>query len=229
MRTRSQGFWKDNRGIATSLMEATLVITIAAVLSTVAVITSSDQVSDANTTQGHSEVKLMGVSILSFMQDTGYAPAYLAGNKNGPNDEVAWILESDGSYPDDSTKTWPINGAKELQSVKVDLLANHLTLNNPGNSKISYRRIGEISYARFQGWNGPYMSKIPAADPWGDKYLVNIGFATSQGAAAANLATGKRPAVFVISAGPNRSIDTKYFQAADEFVEGGDDEIFRIQ
>jgi hypothetical protein len=223
MRKRSQGFWKDNRGLATSLMEATLVITIAAVLSTVAIITSSDQAADADTTTSHSEVKLIGVSVLSFMQDTGYAPAYLSGTSNGPNDAIAVILESEGTDPDDSTGTWP------LKNGKVDLLSNHLTLNNPGDSKVGYKRVGEISYARFQGWNGPYMSKIPAADPWGDRYLVNIGYATSQGATAANLGTGKRPAVFVISAGPNRTLETKYLQAADEFVEGGDDEIFRIQ
>lgn len=204
-------------------MEATLVITIAAVLSSVAIITSSDQVADADAQTGRSEVKLIGVSVLSFMQDTGYAPAYLAGNRNGPTDTVAMILESAGSTPDDATKTWPFADAK------VDLLEHHLTRNNPGDSKVSYLRLGEIAHARFQGWNGPYMSRIPAGDPWGGKYLVNIGYATSQGAASANLATGRRPAVFVISAGPNRSIETKFLQAADEFVEGGDDEIFRIQ
>src|SRR4051812_26634789 len=223
MRRRNQSFWKDNRGIATSLMEASLVIAIAAVLSTVAIITSADQVADADTTTSHSEVKLIGVSVLSFMQDTGYSPAYLAGTSNGPNDSIVEILESEGSDPDDSTGTWP------LKDGKTDLLSNHLTQNNPANSKVAYKRVGEISYARFQGWNGPYMSKIPAADPWGDRYLVNIGFSTSQGAAKANLPTGRRPAVYAISAGPNRSLETKYLQAADEFVEGGDDEVFRIQ
>jgi len=203
-------------------MEATLVITIAAVLSTVAIISSSDQVADADTTTSHSEVKLIGVSILSFMQDTGYSPAYLAGTSNGANDSIVEILESDGSDPSDSTGTW------SLKDKKTDLLTNHLTQNNPGNSKVAYKRVGEISYARFQGWNGPYMSKIPAADPWGDRYIVNIGFSTSQGAAKASFTTGRRPAVFVISAGPNRTLDTKYLQA-DEFVEGGDDEVFRIQ
>jgi type II secretory pathway pseudopilin PulG len=223
MRRRSQGLWTDNRGIATSLMEATLVITIAAVLSTVAIITSSDQVSDADSQTSNSEVKLIGVSILSFMQDTGYSPAFLAGNRIGPTDAITMILASGGNDPDDATGTWPLTDGK------VDLLEHHLTRNNPADSNVPYTRIGELTYARFQGWNGPYMSKLPSADPWGDKYLVNIGFATSQGAAGANLPKGKRPAVFVITAGPNQSIETKYLQAADEFVEGGDDQIFRIQ
>jgi type II secretory pathway pseudopilin PulG len=226
MRLRTAGSWNNNRGIATSLMEATLVITIAAILSTVAIVTSGDQVGDADLERSSSELKLIGISVLSFMQDTGHAPAYLAGNLNGPNDSIVMLLESGGNDPDDSTGTWPIG---EGTSVKVDLLTNQINQNNPGDSKISYLRVGEIAHARFQGWNGPYMSKIPAANPWGDKYLVNIGYATSQGAAGANLPPGKRPAVFVISAGPNRSIETNFLQAADEFVEAGDDQIFRIQ
>lgn len=204
-------------------MEATLVITIAAVLSSVAVISSGDQVNNADLNNGKAETKLIGVSILSFMQDTGYAPAFLLGNKIGPNDGIAMILESEGTNPDDSTGTWP------LKDGTMDFLQHQIVGNNPGDSKTSYVRVGELDYARFQGWNGPYMSKVPAGDPWGDRFLVNIGFATSQGAAGANLPAGRKPAVFVISAGPNRSIETKYLQAADEFVEGGDDLIFRIQ
>src|SRR5437868_10814918 len=134
MRRRTQGIWKDNRGIATSLMEATLVIAIAAILSTVAIVTSSDQVSDADSSKSHSEVKLIGVSVLSFMQDTGYSPAYLAGTSNGPNDAIVEVLESEGSDPTDSTDTWA------LKNRKTDLLTNHLTLNNPGSSKVGYKR-----------------------------------------------------------------------------------------
>jgi type II secretory pathway pseudopilin PulG len=223
VRTRIQKLLRDDRGLATSLMEATLVITIAAVLSSVAVITSSDQINDADINNGKAEAKLIGVSILSFMQDVGYAPAYLIGNKIGPNDAIAMILESEGTDPDDSTGTWP------LKDATTDLLRNQIVSNNPGDSMTSYVRVGEIDYARFQGWNGPYISKVPAGDPWGGRYLVNIGFATSQGATGAKLPAGRKPAVFVISAGPNRSIETKYLQLADEFVEGGDDLIFRIQ
>jgi len=204
-------------------MEATLVITIAAILSTVALVTAGDQLTDADLRTGESEVKLIGVSTLTFIQDTGFAPAYLAGNKTGPNDTFAAILETSGTKPDDATGTWP------TANFTTDTVEHQIARNNPGDSQIAYPRVGDISYARFQGWNGPYMSKIPAADPWGDRYLVNIGFATSQGAAGANLSQGKRPAVYVLSAGPNRSIETKYLQAADEFVEGGDDLIFRIQ
>src|SRR5262249_48075513 len=106
---------------------------------------------------------------------------------------------------------------------------NQLNLDNPGLSGIAYSRVGELSYARFQGWNGPYMSQLPSADPWGDKYLANVGLLTTQGAQLANLPPGRRPAVFVISAGANRTLETSYLQAGGQFTAGGDDVVFRIQ
>lgn len=223
MRNAIQRLWKDNRGIATSLMEATLVVTIAAVLSSVAVITTSDQVSDANTTNSTTEVKLIGVSILSFMQDCGYAPAYLNGNATGPNDTITMVVQTGGSDPFDETKTWP---SPKSGRESLDNQINH---NDPGGSGIPYKRVGDIEWNKGKGWDGPYMSRLPDGDPWGDRYLCNVGFATSQGAIQANLPSGKRPAVFCISAGANRTIETKYIQAADEFQPGGDDQIFRIQ
>jgi type II secretory pathway pseudopilin PulG len=215
--------WTDDRGIATSLIEATLVIIIAAILSGVALLTTGDQLSASNETQGIAEVKLIGLSVLSFMQDTGHAPAFLAGDQIDAASPVAALLVTEGADPADPTGTWP------LATGVRDTLENQIVRNNPGASTKGYARKGEIPYARFQGWNGPYMSRIPASDPWGDRYLVTAGFATSQGAAAANLPSERRPAVFVISAGPNRALDTQYLQAAEEFVEGGDDMIFRIQ
>jgi hypothetical protein len=92
--------------------------------------------------------------------------------------------------------------------------------------------MGQISYARFKGWNGPYTGKMPSSDPWDDKYFVNIQLLTPKGIQqeqSLTLGTGQRPAVFVISAGPNRQLETKFDQAADAFAAGGDDIVFRIQ
>src|SRR5688572_23808448 len=159
----------NSRGIATSLIEATLVVTIAAVLSSVALTFVGDQTGDAQVNTGQSEVKLIGISILSFIQDTGFAPTYRSGLQTGPNDPGYAVLETSGSEPSDSTATWP-------QDLSFrDQVHNHLVMNQPGGLAPGYRRVGDFAYARFKGWNGPYMSRVPPADPWGDKYLVSIG------------------------------------------------------
>jgi hypothetical protein len=115
-----------------------------------------------------------------------------------------------------------------------DLLEHHLIKNAPGGSGEHYPRVGEISYARTRGWNGPYVARMPSADPWGNKYLVNVQLLTPKGVSLAAeeelvLETGQRPAAFTISAGPNRQLDTRFDQIADSFVTGGDDIVFRIQ
>ena len=223
MRTRLMQLWTDSRGLATSLIEVSTVIAITAILAAVALDLTSSEVTGANVQSGNSEIKLIGTSILSFIQDTGYAPAFQSGLAVGPKDPVFMVLQTGGADPVDLTKTWPTDTGVR------DLLNNHIVQNNPGGSGIAYLLMGQISYARFKGWNGPYMSQLPRADPWGDKYLVNIGFATSQGELIANLPAGRRPAVYVLSAGANQTIETNFMQAADEFIAGGDDQVFRIQ
>jgi hypothetical protein len=168
------------------------------------------------------EVKLIGISVLGFIQDTGVAPAFRSGLETGPNDLTYSVLETTGSEPFDITGTWPGDPSSR------DQVFNHLVANQPGSLAPGYRRVGDFAYARFKGWNGPYISKLPPADPWGDRYLVNIGF--MQRTLAQNESTaGRRLAVFVISAGPDRILQTRFEQLADGFVAGADDIIFRIQ
>jgi type II secretory pathway pseudopilin PulG len=219
---RLLGRLTNDRGIATSLIEATLVITIAAVLSSVALTLVGDQTGDAQVNNGQAEVKLIGISILGFIQDTGFAPAFRSGLETGPNDLTYAVLETSGSEPSDSTATWPQDRSSR------DQVYNHLVVNQPGGIAPGYRRVGDFAYARFKGWNGPYVSKLPPADPWGDKYLVNIGL-MQQTVAQNDSTAGRRLAVFVISAGPDRLLQTRFEQLADGFVTGGDDIVFRIQ
>jgi hypothetical protein len=62
---------------------------------------------------------------------------------------------------------------------------------------------------------------------------VNVQLLTAKGVqmeqSTLALGTGQRPAVFVVSAGPNRQLETRFDQVAEGFVAGGDDIVFRIQ
>jgi hypothetical protein len=124
--------------------------------------------------------------------------------------------------------SWPTGSSDR------DLLENHLIKNAPGDGGERYPRVGETTYARTRGWNGPYVAKMPSSDPWGNKYLVSVQLLTPRGVSLAVeqgfvLDKGQRPAAFSISAGPNRQIETKFDQIADAFITGGDDIVFRIQ
>lgn len=222
------GTLKDNRGIATSLIETVLVIAIVAVLSTVAMVASIDNIEQARLSRAIADTEQIGIAIHSFMQDTGFAPAFKSGDARGPNDAIFLVLESDGSEPAIAESlNWPAD-AKDR-----DRLENHLIKNTPQGTGTRYPRVGEISWSRFKGWNGPYVPRLPSSDPWDDKYLVNVQLLTPKGVQMASetltLGTGQRPAVFVISAGADRMIQTRFDQVSDAFAAAGDDIVFRIQ
>jgi type II secretory pathway pseudopilin PulG len=223
---------KDERGIATSLLEAVLVIAIIAIVSAVALTAAMNHIENARLARAASDTEAIAISIHSFMHDTGFAPAFKNGNARGPEDDIFLVLETGGSDPfidpmAGMSLHWPMGTADH------DLLENQLIKNKPGNTGTPYPRMGQISFARFKGWNGPYTASMPSSDPWGDKYFVNVQLLTPKGVQMAHdtlaLGTGQRAAAFVISAGPNRQLDTRFDQVADSFVAGGDDIVYRIQ
>ena len=221
----------NNRGLSTSLIEAVLVIAVTAILASVTMIPALGGMDDAKVSKALSDTKLIGIAILNFMRDTGRAPAFKSGLATLPTDEIFLVLETEGEEAVDVTESWP------SEADRRDLFDNHIMMNQPGVTAPSYPRVGEISYDRQKGWNGPYLTELPSSDPWGDQYLANVQFLTLQGVDLARndpdnpltVPTGARVAVVVLSPGGNRTIETDFAQLHDSFSAGGDDIIFRIQ
>jgi len=215
-------------GIATSLLEAALVIAIVAVLSSIALVAAMRHIEDARLSRAMADAQMIGISIHSFMNDTGFAPVFKSGNARGLADDIFLVLQTDGNDAGvDSSLHWPAAGNSR------DRLENQLMKNQPGGTGAPYPRIGQISSARFKGWNGPYTTSMPSSDPWGDRYLVNVQLLTPKGVQMEHdtltLGPGQRAAVFVVSAGSNRQLETRFDQVTESFVAGGDDIVFRIQ
>lgn len=217
----------DNRGIATSLIETVLVVAIVAMIASVAVGAGLDRIEDARVAQAVRDTEMIGMAVHSFMQDTGLPPAYKSGLSTSRTDEIFFVLETEGEDAEDKTNTWP------TEADERDLIENHLMMNQPDGSAPSYLRVGEISFNRQKGWNGPYLTRLPVSDPWADKYLVNVQFFTPQGVNLVRedltIPTGGRVAVVVLSAGANRTIETRFDQLSESFTAIGDDIIFRMQ
>jgi type II secretory pathway pseudopilin PulG len=73
-----------------------------------------------------------------------------------------------------------------------------------------------------------YVSSTTSADPWGNRYLVNIGVALSPATAEKPSVPGERgsdmlTAMWVLSAGPNGIIETPFNALASSASLGGDD------
>src|SRR5262249_35369867 len=111
-------------------------------------------------------------------------------------------------------------------SIEGHLIRN--LLGEPGPGSGSYPLRGAYNGDPQRGWAGPYVTSLPKTDPWGDKYIINVrnlhaGYLKMPGAAPRCPTTGDLPklAVIVLSAGPNRNIETPVDQCFDNFAAAG--------
>jgi hypothetical protein len=75
-----------------------------------------------------------------------------------------------------------------------------------------------------QSWKGPYLDRVPAFDPWGRSYIVNVVNADPA------VASASQKWVIAISAGPDGNLDTSAASALTTNAEPtGDDIIARVR
>jgi type II secretory pathway pseudopilin PulG len=244
-----------------SLIEATVVLSVFAVLAAILAPAASGYIESARQARVREDVRAIGSAIQQFVADTGESYFLQQGKGFFPeappvrDDSVRVdLLVGDGDTPAvgsgvaaETFWTQAVNGAT------VDTLANHLVQNTPaedGFGATAYRTpvdiaVGgggtDIDFARPESggfnaphaWRGAYLRSPVGADPWGNRYAVNVGFLKpSATTAIAGITAGLGPAdyprldVFALSAGADEEIDTR--SAQDGAVPGDDDVIFIV-
>jgi hypothetical protein len=114
-------------------------------------------------------------------------------------------------------------------SIEGQLVTNIIT---NGISQSSYPVRGFLPADPGRGWNGPYVDRLPKTDPWGNKYLINMQEFSTKHIVQYHRIVGQplpRRVVLVLSAGPNRMIETSSEQLFETFLVRGDDIAFRIR
>jgi hypothetical protein len=115
-------------------------------------------------------------------------------------------------------------------SVVPSTLLGSTLLSNGSQSTYPVR--GFLASDPSRGWNGPYIDRLPKTDPWGNKYMINVQEFSPKHIRDAHAVAGQplpRRVVIVLSAGPNRQVETSSEQAFQTFQIFGDDIAFRIQ
>jgi len=248
------GQWiRDAKGVATSLIEATATVAVGAVLAGVAVGGAIDAINDSKIQAAIGDVSSVGQGIVTFYKDNAFFPLFKDGNKTGSGDPFFFDLVSEnGTYATDtspgahwgvpaSPTAWSESGSfgHKPDYATHDSMEGHLVRNQLGRlTTKSYPLRGNYSGDPQRGWAGPYVAVLPKTDPWGNKYMINVrelhaghlldaAFATTHGVGG----PGNLPkiAVVVLSAGPNRTIETNGEQQFDEFTPVGDDIVFRVK
>ena len=187
-----------------SLVEATLILSVIAVLSAIMAPAINDYVESARQARAREDVATIADAIQTFISDTG-EHQFLVNASNGANDYTpptradgnrVNLLVSDGDIP---TRATAVSGETfwtvAVNGTTVDTLSNHLIENSPaevatsryrnpadisllspGGSNIDFARTESSGFNAPHAWRGGYLRGPVLSDPWGNRYAVNVAF-----------------------------------------------------
>ena len=188
-----------------TLIEIAVVLSIIAIMAGILTPMVGNYIGEARLTRAASETQSIASAILNFNKDTGKWPIFISAGTITTSSTIYTTLEGPGTDP-----TCSGCGSTWLPASRGDVSAI-LERNAPG-----YTTSGKFA------WRGPYTSNV-GSDPWGHRYIVN----------ASGLGFGLKKAVFVLSAGPNETIETTFDQntgsGSGAVAVGGDDIVSRIR
>lgn len=197
-----------------TLIELTVVLAVIVTLALILTPSIANFINDSRMARARTDCQTIAAAVVQFYRDTGFFPQWATAQAGGPGPPQArlQVLMTQGNAPlEDQLSPWSTGLS--------DPLADQLLINAPGYAM-------RTATSQF-GWNGPYLSSELQSDPWGNRYLVNIGMIdTSPGV---QTTTGPKAAVWVLSAGPNGIVETPFAGPVTSAALVGDDIGIRIQ
>lgn len=197
-----------------TLIELTVVLAVIVTLALILTPSIANFINDSRMARARTDCQTIAAAVVQFYRDSGFFPLWTTAQNGrpGPLQARVQVLATQGNLPlEDQPTGWSTG--------RSDSLVNQLVTNTPGYTM--------RTVTSQLGWNGPYLSSELQSDPWGNRYLVNIGLIdTSPGVLTV---AGPKAAVWVLSAGPNGIVDTPFNQPVTSAALVGDDIGIRIQ
>lgn len=212
-----RGILSDSRGV--SLIEATIVLSVVAILAAAAAPVTSRTLDRARQSRALDDEKAIRDAITNFFIDVTDNKYFTPDGQSSANPWVD-MLVSDGDTPREASITNDGGGAGVMRwddpvnntTGVVDFLERHLVTNTPrGSSANDYPT---------PKWRGAYLSTPVDGDPWGNRYAANVRWLIDDSTLYMN-------DVFVWSSGPDEQIDTLF--QVNGATPGGDDIIVVVR
>jgi len=181
----------QERGV--TILEATIVLAVAALLIAAAAPATSRTLDTARLSRAVSDTDAIAAAIHNFITDNSFVPFTSTGASGG---DIIEVLVSDGDIPALGTgggANWDDVVNCCAGAVDVAFLERHLVTNSDLGGVGSYT-------TGATGWRGAYINAPVDPDPWGNRYAVNVEY----------LKTSTTNDTFVLSAGPDEEITTAY-------------------
>ena len=191
-----------------TLIELAVVLAIIAILAAVLTPMVTSYLDQARVARAQADLRTIVDAVKLHQRDTGRYPVYdNATDYTNDHSGAAVFGTNAGTSPVDGAggASWSLSS--ELATTSLELYLNN-----------NYSNVGVSTFPKAT-FNGPYIGTIDS-DPWGNKYLLNAG----------DLTRGSTSHAFVLSAGPNGTIETtRHVAATDTLAAGGDDIISVIK
>ena len=198
-----------------TLIELTVVLAVIVTLALILTPSIANTINDSRISRARADCQIIGAALELFYRDNGFFPQWTTAQAGGPGlpQMRLQILFTAGKPPlEDQISQWTTGMS--------GMLADQLLANTPGYAL-------RTATSQF-GWNGPYLSSDLRSDPWGNRYVINVGLIDLS--SGVQTQSGRlKAAVWVLSAGPNGTIETPFMQPVTTAITGGDDLTFRIQ
>jgi type II secretory pathway pseudopilin PulG len=215
------------RGV--SLIEASIVLSVFALLTAMLAPSIGGYISDSQHAAAKKDLEVIGTALSRMLSDVGDAWVLRDGNGGAltapPSHAAANrvdLLVGSGAVAavGVARSTGGVDWDDPVDNAAVQRLEYFLVANTPSNlAANAYRTAASMSvatefdpdggslYNAEHAWRGAYLPGPIGPDPWGTRYAVNVEFlARALGAGP----SGNVNDVFVISAGPDRVVDTRF-------------------
>ena len=190
-----------------TLIELAVVLAIIAVLAAVLTPMVSGYLDQARVARAQADVRTIADSIKLYNRDTGRWPIY-----DSSADYSGDSVPGTNSKLEFGTSTGnsPTAGASWALGTTLNTTSLELYINNDRSG------VGTAAFPRA-GFRGPYVGTVDS-DPWGNKYLLN----------AANLKRNSTNHAYIISAGPNGTLETNRDVATTANVSASGDDVIAL-
>jgi len=237
-----------------SLVEATIILMVLALLTAVIAPSAADYVRDARQVAASEDAQEIGMSVLRMLRDTGSRCLRLAGTTDctkanrvdllvsgGANPRAIATTVTDITLPDSEAATnGTVNWLPDAQApTQQDTVDDQLIENDNATpyTAVSFTTGGGPQMKL--GWRGAYLNGPVTGDPWGAKYQVNTLFlAVATDAADTAMSpdqsqeglreAGWKRDVLVLSAGANGIVETSFGGTATGGVSASGDDVIWV-
>lgn len=188
----------EQRGF--TLLEITIILAVIAILGLILAPSVLNFLSQSRQARAQNDVEVLAEAVFDFFRDNGFFPQFADAARTQP----LRLLVSPGAVADAEPGA---EGWTDADASRIDLISNQLVNNRPSYGGIGYPL---KTAASTSGWNGPYLDAEIDADPWGNRYVINVEFLSVMPTAVEFGGTQEKRAVWALSAGPDGMFDTLY-------------------